>query len=126
MKKLLFALLIISGSLRAHVDHTIILHKAQEKVRIVLKQMHASYNWLDTAYGMQERYYLSGISLDYIRQLKEKCKGHQASYSLIDKLETVLEKLHVLDLGQKEFERIQCAAQNLLKPLVINSKATLT
>lgn len=122
MKKVLFSLVMMSGSLAAHVNYNHIVNQAQEKVSIVLKQMHASYNWLDTTYAARERYYLSGISLDYIRQLKHKCEAHQASYSLIEKMETIVEKLHVLDLGQKEFERIQCVAQNLIRPVIISSK----
>ncbi len=125
MKKLLFYFVMMSGSLAAHVDYNFIVNQAQEKVSIVLKQMHASYNWLDATYAARERYYLSGISLDYIRQLKHKSEGHQASYTLIEKMETILEKLHVLDLGQKEFERIQCAAQNLIRPMVMSSKVTV-
>jgi hypothetical protein len=125
MKKLLFCLVMVSGSLAAHVKYTHIVNQAQEKLSIVLKQMHASYNWLDTTYATRERYYLSGISLDYIRQLKHKCQGHQASHALIEKMETIVEKLHVLDLGQKEFERIQCAAQNLIRPVVMSSKVVV-
>jgi hypothetical protein len=124
MKKLFFCLM-ISGSLSAHTDLNTIVHKAQEKTRIVLKQMHASYNWLDTAYAAQERYYLSGISLDYIRQLKDKCRGNQASYALVEKLEAIVEKLHVLDLGQKEFERLACAAQNFIRPMVVSQKMVM-
>lgn len=126
MKKLFAFFLIINGSLSAQLDYHIIASKAQEKVSIVLKQMHASYNWLDNAYATRERYYLSSISLDYIRQLKDLSVGNQASYSLIQKLEMIVEQLHVLDLDQKEFERIQCAAQELIKPVMISRKMILT
>lgn len=122
MKKLFAFFLIINGSLSAQLDYHIIASKAQEKVSIVLKQMHASYNWLDNAYATRERYYLSGISLDYIRQLKELSVGNQEAHKLIEKLEAILEELHMLDLDQKEFERIQCAAQELIRPVVMSSK----
>jgi|GEM_PF-2500156 hypothetical protein len=126
MKKLLLLLMIATGPLAAHVDLNVVVNQAQEKVCIVLKQMHASYNWLDTMYAARERYYLSGISLDYIRQLKQKCVENQTSYTLVEKLEAFVEKLHVLDLNQKEFERIQCAAQNFLRPMVVSSKTIIT
>lgn len=125
MKKLLFSLMMMSGSLAAHVNYNLIVNQAQEKLSIVLKQMHASYNWLDTTYATRERYYLSGISLDYIRQLKHKCEGHQTSYTLIEKMEAIVDKLHSLDLGQKEFERLQCAAQHLIRPVIVNSKTVV-
>jgi len=116
MKKvLLIACCLISTSLAARIDTYAVLNAAQEKVRIVLKQMHASYNWLDTIYAARERYYLSGISLDYIRQLKKTCAIDQQCFAHIEKLEMILEKLHVLDLNQKEFEKIQCAAQSALQ-----------
>lgn len=125
MKKVFFSLIMISGSLSASLDYNHIVNQAQEKISTVLKQMHATYNWLDTTYATRERYYLSGISLDYIRQLKDKCQGHQASHSLIEQLELVAQKLHTLDLGQKEFERIQCAAQPLIKPVIMRSKTVV-
>ncbi len=90
------------------------INPAQEKLRITLKQLQKTYTWLDTTYAARERFYLSGIALDYIRKQKEKFKTMKDTQAIFKQFEEVLLTLHVLDLEQKDFERIQCAAQPML------------
>jgi hypothetical protein len=106
---------ITSNSLMAQISAYSLINPAQEKVRIILKQIEATYNWHDQIYAARERYYLSGIACDYLHRQKNKCKTHKECFALIEKLETIAEKLHFLDLSQIEFERIQCAAQPLIE-----------
>jgi hypothetical protein len=113
------------SSVAARVNLYDIVNPAQEKVRIILKQLEVTYNWLDTLYAARERFYLSGIALDYVRKQKNKCKTNRECSALIEKLEAVLGKLHVQDLSQKEFERIRCAAQPLLQLPHFASKPTV-
>lgn len=92
-----------------------VINAAQEKLRIVLKQIQVTYNWLDTLYAARERYYLSGIALDYVKEQKQKCNSHRECSALVQKLEKVTDKLHVLNLSKKEFELIQCEAEPLIQ-----------
>lgn len=106
---------ITSNALTAHISAYTLIDPSQEKIRIILKQLEATYNWRDQIYAARERYYLSGIACDYLHEQKNKCKANKECFVLIQKLETVAEKLHILDLSKKEFERIQCAAQPLIQ-----------
>jgi hypothetical protein len=106
---------ITSNTITAQIPAYSLINPSQEKVRIILKQLAATYNWHDQTYAARERYYLSGIACDYLHKQKNKCKTNKECFALIQKLESVAEKLHVLDLSQKEFERIQCAAQPLIQ-----------
>jgi len=132
MKKIYISALIIglfgiNSLMIAHLDPYNAINPAQEKMRIVLKQLHVTYNWLDPLYAARERYYLSGIGLDYVRELRKKCTTHKECHALFQKLERIFEKLHVLDLNLKEFEKIQCEAQPLIQlPLFATKPTPLT
>lgn len=120
MKRMIFMFSLLNAciacnSLTAQIPSYKVINPVQEKVRIILKQFQVTYNWLDTLYAARERYYLSGIALDYIRKEKNKCTTNKECHALIQKLESVVEKLHVLDLSQKDFEKIQCAAQPFIQ-----------
>jgi hypothetical protein len=116
---------ITSSPVMAHFKPYDFVNPAQEKVRIILKQLEVTYNWLDTIYAARERFYLSGIALDYLHFLKYKCKPHRECSAFIEKLEAVLQKLHVQDLSKKEFEKIRCAAEPLLQLPHFASKPTI-
>ena len=129
MKKMLNALIayacIASTPAMADLTPYDIVNPAQEKVRIILKQLEVTYNWLDTVYAARERFYLSEIAINYLHTLKKKCQKHRECSALIEKLEAILEKLHVQDLSKKEFEKIRCAAQPLLQLPHFASKPTV-
>ena len=108
------SLFIAYGSLTANVTVYDMINPAQEKVRITLTQIDATFSWIDTIYAARERYYLSGIALEYIRKQKEKFKANKESYAILEQLEEVTKELHCLWLSQKDFESVRCKAQNLI------------
>ena len=91
-----------------------VVDAAQEKARIVLMQINATFNWLDTTYAARERYYLTGIALDSLHKQKATLKESKEGYALVENLESLMQQLHQLDLKKDDFEVIQCKMQKYI------------
>lgn len=91
-----------------------VIDPAQEKVRVLMTQINATFTWIDPIYAARERFYLSKISLEFIGKLKRKYTSNKEGCGMLDQLEMLVKELHRLDLRKQDFEILQCKAQKLI------------